>query len=131
MEDADWHDGFDCTKQTKIRPEVKLLVCLKVASFGVSFSTFWDYFQIGERSVREALSKLAQGDFRSKEISQKFMWQMTKSIVQNVTNSHKKQHCVNGMVGCLDCMHIKWDNCPNSLHGQHTGKGGVPALVIL
>ncbi|KAL7463487.1 hypothetical protein ACHAXS_005482, partial [Conticribra weissflogii] len=34
------------------------------------------------------------------------------------------------MAGCLDCMHIQWENCPNSLRGQHVGKEGVPTLVI-
>ena len=38
--DKYWHGGKDCTKQTKIKPEVKLLAVLKVISFGVLFGNF-------------------------------------------------------------------------------------------
>ena len=34
------------------------------------------------------------------------------------------------MIGCLDCMHVPWENCPNYLRGQHVGKEGVPTLVV-
>ncbi len=129
-EDEYWRDRFDCTKRMKVKPEVKLLACLKVLSFGVSFMAFCDYFQMGESSVREAVSRLARGVTQNKELSQKFLRQMTKSDARNVAKLHKNQHGVNGMAGCLDCMHIHWENCPNSLRGQHVGKEGVPTLVI-
>ncbi len=31
----------------------------------------------------------------------------------------KNQHGVDGMVGCFDCMHVQWDNCPLPLCGIH------------
>ncbi len=64
LEDAYWHDGFDCMKRSKIKPEVKLLVRLKVVSFGVSFLTLCNYFQRGKSSVREALSRLDKESFK-------------------------------------------------------------------
>ena len=71
-QDDYWCDGFDCTNRTKIKPEVKLLASLKVLSFGVSFSAFCDYFQMGESSVRKAVSGLAHGVVENKEISHNF-----------------------------------------------------------
>ncbi len=71
-EDEYWRDGFDCTSRTKIKPEVKLLASLKVLSFGISFSAFCDYFQMGESSVREAVSRLACRVVENKKISHNF-----------------------------------------------------------
>ena len=51
-----WCDGKDCTKRPKNKPEVKLLVALKVISYGILFGTFCDYFQMGESTVRQAVS---------------------------------------------------------------------------
>ncbi len=56
----------------KVNAEVKLLACLKVTSFGVSFSSFRDYFQMGESAVREVVSRLAYGVAQNNKISQIF-----------------------------------------------------------
>ena len=47
VNDKYWRDGKDCTKRTKIKPEVKLLAALKVILYGVLFGTFCIYFQMG------------------------------------------------------------------------------------
>ncbi len=52
---------------SKIKPEVKLLGCLKVLSLGVSFSTFCDYFQMGESSVGEAVSRFTCEVIKNKD----------------------------------------------------------------
>ncbi len=129
-EDTYWYDGFDCTKRNKIKPEVKLLACLKVFLFCTSFSAFCEYFQIWEISARETVSKLAHGVVQNKQISCKFLRHMTKSDARNVTILHKIQPRVKGMAGCLDCMHIHLENCLYSLHRQHVGKDGNPTFVI-
>ncbi len=85
---------------------------------------------MGNSSVREAVSRLFHGVVQNKEISQNFLRETTKSDVHNLTKRHKNKHCVKGMAGCLDCMHIQWENCPDSLCGQHVGKDGIPTLVI-
>jgi len=109
---------------------VKLLASLKVLLFGVSFSAFCDYFQMGESSVREGVSRLARGVVENKEVSHNFLRYMTKSDAKNVTMLHETQHGVKGMAGCLDCMDIQWENCLYSLHGQHVGKDGILTLVL-
>ncbi|KAK2659608.1 hypothetical protein Ddye_006141 [Dipteronia dyeriana] len=35
------------------------------------------------------------------------------------------------MLGSLDCMHWKWENCPTAWHGTHVnGKIGSPTLIL-
>ncbi len=58
------------------------------------------------------------------------MMTMKQSDAAKVSELHNKKHGVPGMIGCLDCMHVPWENCPNSLHVQQVGKEGVPTLVV-
>ncbi len=55
---------------------------------------------------------------------------MTKSNAMRVSNLHYKMNGIKGMVGCLDCMQVPCEKCPNSLRGQHVGKEDVPTLVV-
>jgi len=40
------------------------------------------------------------------------------------------EHGIQGMLGCLDCMHVVWKNCPVALQGAFTGKEGTPTIVL-
>ena len=103
-----------------------MLSALKVISYGVSLGTFSDYFQMGESTTRQAVSKLARGVFNNNTIMEKYMRTMKQSDAAKVSKLHNKKHGVPGMIACLDCMHVPQENCPHSLHGQHVGKEGVP-----
>ena len=35
-----------------------------------------------------------------------------------------------GMAGLVDCMHIKWQNCPKAWAGKYKGKEGTPTIVL-
>ncbi|XP_059650327.1 uncharacterized protein LOC132296102 [Cornus florida] len=34
------------------------------------------------------------------------------------------------MLGCIDCMHWEWKNCPKRWHGTHKGRGRKPTLIL-
>ena len=50
--------------------------------------------------------------------------------MQKKSEIHNNQHGILGMIGCIDCMHVPWENYPNSLCGQYVGKEGMPILVV-
>ena len=106
MNDKYWHFGKDCTKQTKIKPEVKLLVALKMILYGVLFGTFCDYFKMGESTVRQAVSKLAWGVLENQDITAKFLQSLTKSDAKKVFKIHNNQHGVLGMIVLIVCMFL-------------------------
>ena len=35
-----------------------------------------------------------------------------------------------GMLGCIDCMHWRWKNCPEAWHGQFTGHCHDPTIIL-
>ena len=76
------------------------------------------------------MSKLAWGFLKNQDITAKFLRSLTKSNVKKVSKIHNNRHEVPGMIGCLDCMHVPWENCPSLLRGQHIGKEGMPTLVV-
>ncbi len=101
-DDKYWQHGNDCTKQTKIMPEVKLLCALKVISYSVSFGTFSDYFQMGESTTRQAVSKLARKDkATSKIIEEDLFFENNKQKLDLDSNKidlellHKYRHAQN------------------------------------
>jgi hypothetical protein len=47
-----------------------------------------------------------------------------------VSAMHAKEFGVRGCIGCLDCMHVYWKNCPTSWKGQYEGKDGCPSIVL-
>ncbi len=69
-------------------------------------------------------------NLQNKEVMEKYMRPMTKSNAMRVSNLHYNMHGIKGMVGCLDCMQVPCEKCPNSLRGQHVGKEDVPTLVV-
>ncbi len=89
-DDEYWHAGFDCTKRSKIKPEVSLLALLKVISHGVSFTIyiilrlFPNWTNLFERSSVETCQWSS-----SIELHQYFLRPMTKNKAQKVTKLHK------------------------------------------
>ncbi len=109
-------------KANQNQPRGEIACCIEVISYGVSFGANSDYFQMGESSAWQAVSKLARGVFNNNDIMEKFMRSMTQTDAAMLLELHKNKHGVPGMIGCLDCMHVTWENFPNSLCSQHVEK---------
>ncbi|KAL9453646.1 hypothetical protein AB3S75_009286 [Citrus x aurantiifolia] len=41
-----------------------------------------------------------------------------------------KEHGFPGMLGSLDCMHLKWKNYPTAWAGQYAGRSGTPTIIM-
>ena len=61
IHDTFWLQTRDTCGKISIRPRVKFLAAMKLACYGVSFSAFKDYFQMGETTASLCLSKLCRG----------------------------------------------------------------------
>lgn len=59
--DSFWRPSVDAIGNMANAPVVKLLAALKLLCYGVSFSAFQAYFQMGESTARLCLSKLTKG----------------------------------------------------------------------
>lgn len=113
-----------------IYPEVKVLTGLKVLAYGVSGSAFMDYFQMGESTARECVTKLTAVISSHPDLRAQFLRRMGPSDAKKVVELHRSVHGVSGMAGSLDCMHVPWKNCPVAYQGQYVGKEGEPTIVL-
>jgi len=125
-------DNIDCCGgQETIGLDVKLLIALKVNAYGIAANAFCNYFQMGESMAHNKCCEcFNEAITQSKELTGIFLRKMTKADAQRVTKLHFLKHGIHGMLGCLDCMHVAWKNCPVVLQGAFTGKEGMPTLVL-
>jgi len=116
------HD-YDCCGQETVGLDCKLLMALKANAYGVAANAFHDYFQMGESTACKCCKCFNEALTHCKELMAIIFWKMTKANAQRVLQLHHFQkHGIHGMLGCLDCMHVVWKNCPVALHGTFTGK---------
>ncbi len=67
-----WLQSIDCCGRESIDLIVKFLSAQKLICYGISFSTFNNYFQIGESTARLCLRKLTRGIVMCSAISDKY-----------------------------------------------------------
>lgn len=111
-----------------IYPEVKILAALKTISYGITANCFTDYFEMGETVMRETVLHFARGVRNC--YSDTYLRNMTKSDVERITSLHESIFGIQGFLGCLDCMHVYWKNCPLSWKGMFKGKEKKASIVL-
>ena len=125
-----WTTTLDSRMNPSISPYVKFLAAQKVICYGVSFSAFVDYFQMGESTARGCVSMLARGIYECPEIADVYLRDPSKSDAQRIVQMHKEVHGVDGMLGSLDVSKVVWKNCPKALQGQYQGKEKVATIGL-
>jgi hypothetical protein len=108
--------------------EAKLLLPLKCLAYGVPPHTFQDYFSMSVTFAKECVRQFNRG---VKEIYEKeYLRLPTADDLKEINNLHKQVHGVDGMLGSIDCMHVRWKNCPVAWQGSFKGKEKKPTLVL-
>ena len=128
--DSFWLQTIDAVGNMSIHPHVKFLTALKLICYGVSFSAFQDYFQMGESTAALCVSHLARGIVECPEIADTFLRTPTKSDARRICKLHKEVHGLDGMLGSLDVTKVVWENCPKALRGQYQGKEKVATIGL-
>nr|XP_043619954.1 uncharacterized protein LOC122591778 [Erigeron canadensis] len=81
------------------------------------------------RTSREALDHFC--DVIIKLYDREYLRRPTQHDVARIFEAHEAKHHIPGILGNIDCTHIKWRNCPRRLRGQYTrGDYGVPTIMI-
>ena len=110
-----------------LTPLQKVACAVRMLTSGASANELDDKFRLGESTSLECLQRFCQAliDIYSKEALRS----------PNVTDLHRLLDEGNaagwpGCIGSIDCMHIRWKNCPSAWAGMFTGKEGAPTVVL-
>ena len=129
--DTFWTTTIDSCNRKSIDPHVKFVAAQKLICYGVSYSAFKDYLQMGESTARLCMHKLVRGIYECDAITDIYLRTPTKADARRVVAMYKRVHGLNGMMGSLDVTKVHWHNCPNAWKGQFIGKeSGVPTLGL-
>eukprot|EP00957_Ditylum_brightwellii_P176625 13452861-Ditylum_brightwellii.AAC.1 len=80
--------------------------------YGISFSAFQYFFQMGESTSCLCVSKLSRSIVNTLVISDIHAQKMAREDAKKVVVMYKEVQKINGMVGSLDVMKLHWDNYP-------------------
>ena len=128
--DRFWVSSIDCCGKPSIDPLVKFLTAQKMICYGISYSAFKDYCQMGESTARKCMNKLTRGIVECKDISGVYLRYPTKNDAKKTVSLHKKVYGIDGCLGCLDVTKIHWSACPVAWKGQFEGKEGYPTIGL-
>jgi hypothetical protein len=121
-QDSFWTQTIDRVGKLSIHPHVKFLAAQKMICYGISFTAFQDYFQMGESTAQRCVQMLGMGIVNFTEIAELYLRSPTKSDARRIVQLHKEMHGIDGMLGSLDVTKVVWENCPLALKGQFWGK---------
>ncbi|XP_022003548.1 uncharacterized protein LOC110901001 [Helianthus annuus] len=82
-----------------------------------------EYLKMAEKTTRDTLEHFCRGA--------RYLRTPTWDDLQKIYEVHSAEHSLPGMIGSLDCMHWRWDNCPTAWRGQHTRADQKGPTVIL
>lgn len=126
----EWYPNWDKTGVNGKKPHplcLKVLGCLRILAKGATFDNVYELNEI------------------SAEVNRVFFHSWTAKVVQ-VLGPHwikiptdeadieriTSEYASNGFPGCIgsiDCVHIRWDNCPAQWRNLYKGKNSYPTIL--
>ena len=85
-----WTHSVDSVNHLSISPHVKFLTAMKRICYGVSFSAFQDYFQMGESTARLCISNLAKVIVECPDIAEIYLRMPTRDDVKCICALHEE-----------------------------------------
>ena len=108
-------------------PLQKVVSAVRMLTSGVYAHELDDKFRLGESTCLENLQRFCQA------LIALYGDEFLRS--PNIMDLHRLLDENNeagwpGCIGSIDCMHIRWKNCPSAWAGMFTGKEGTPTVVL-
>jgi hypothetical protein len=90
-----------------------------------------DYHQMAQNTFTEALKAFFRAVKADSALNDQYTRYPNKQDVKRITDQHLRVHGVPGMLGCLDCLHVYWKNCPVAWQGQFkNGRYKYSSVVV-
>ena len=97
-------------------------------AYGSPADALDEYLKIGKSTALQCLDKFARGVIEV--FGGEYLRRPTREDVERILQVNESRGFP-GMLGSIDCMHWRWENCPLAWRGQFTrGDYGVPTIIL-
>ncbi len=126
------HDSYfkqkkDATGKPGIHPTLKIAAALKILCRGQTGDDAEEYLRLSESTAIESLKRFCSAVVELFEVE--FLRLPNEEVVKSLMLENSKRGFP-GMIASLDCMHMKWKNCPKAWQGQFQGKEGKCTMIL-
>jgi hypothetical protein len=119
----------DATKRAVPSWQARVLLPLKCIAFGAPPHAFIDYFSMSKTQARCCMENFVQT--MAECFNEEYLRNPTAADVSAILELHRRKHeGIAGMLGSIDCMHVRWKNCPKAYKGQFKGKSKDATIVL-
>ncbi|XP_021991983.1 uncharacterized protein LOC110888783 [Helianthus annuus] len=129
-EDYDYFkQKYDARGYLGFTPLQKCNAAIRQLAYGTSVDSFDEYLRMSAKTARDSLTHFCKGVIEL--YGPAYLRRPTWSDLQRMYDVHEHVHGFPGMIGSIDCMHWKWEQCPTAWRGTHTrGDIGKPSLIL-
>eukprot|EP00918_Siedleckia_nematoides_P042379 GHVU01092383.1.p1 GENE.GHVU01092383.1~~GHVU01092383.1.p1 ORF type:complete len:448 (-),score=38.68 GHVU01092383.1:79-1422(-) len=106
---------------------LKLWVVLRYLGQGQSCKSLESNYRLSKSTIHACVKNVCVGIVRI--YGSKWLHMQGPEHVQSTAAEYERQGFP-GLLGCIDCMHWLWDNCPLAHAGQYKGKEKKPSIVL-
>ena len=124
-----WEQRMNAAHRWGVSTEIKILISLKILAQGTSAPAIHNEFGCGEGLVHQCVDNFIA------DVIVLFEKEFLLSNLEDEEKSRKiilanqAKHGLPGLLGSLDCTHIKWLRCSRRLHSNFVGKSGEPTFT--
>ncbi|XP_066365410.1 protein ALP1-like [Miscanthus floridulus] len=105
----------------------KVTVAMRMLTYGVPADATDEYVRIGESTALESLRRFVAAVVDIFE-DEYLRYPNEKDTACLLAMGERKGFP--GMLGCIDCMHWAWKNCPYDKQGQYKGHVDKPTIIL-
>ncbi|XP_075521496.1 protein ANTAGONIST OF LIKE HETEROCHROMATIN PROTEIN 1-like [Primulina tabacum] len=132
MESVQNHDNYfiqkiDALGRHRLSLYQKMTAAMRILAYGVAADSTYEYIKIGESTAIESLKRFCRA--MVEVFGDRYIRSPNAEDIQRILHIGK-QCGFPGMLGSLDCMHLKWKNCPTNWAGQYAGRSGKPTIIL-
>ena len=118
----------DCTNRPGLSPLQKCTAAIRMLAYGTVADMLDEYLKVAKSTALECLEKFVQGVVEV--FGSKYLRHPTAEDMERLLQVGESRGFP-GMLGSIDCMHWRWENCPTAWKGQYTtGRYGFPTMIL-
>lgn len=118
----------DCTGRLDLSPLQKCTTAIRMLAYGTAADLLDEYLKVPESTALECLEYFVQGVIEV--FGAKYLRHPTVEDTERLLQVGESRGFP-GMIGSIDCMHWRWENCPTAWKGQYSnGRYGFPTVIL-